>query len=184
MHFGPKTVKWSKNPYGFTTKNLGSPNYKWTALYATTGTIQTSDERLKSTITSVPDNVLDAWGELDFVQFQFNDSLQEKGSAARFHSGLIAQSIDQVFSKHNLDASRYGLFCYDEWDAKPERLDENGGRIEDPQPAGNQYSLRYEEALCMEAAYQRRQNSRTESRFLDLEQRIALLEEKIKQEEQ
>lgn len=42
--------------------------------------------------------------------------------------------------------------------------------------AGNEYSIRYEEALCMEAAYQRRENARLKKRIADLEERLAALE--------
>lgn len=159
--------------------NLGTGSYRWRQLFATTTTISTSDARKKSTITSVPDNVLDAWENVNFVQYQFNDALQEKGSAARFHNGLIAQNIDNVFKQNNLDASRYGLFCYDEWEAEPERKDEKGNIIQPSTPAGNQYSLRYEEALCMEAAYQRRRADRAEARIASLEARLAALEAKL-----
>ena len=42
--------------------------------------------------------------------------------------------------------------------------------------AGDMYSLRYEEALAMEAAYQRRRASRAEARLAALEQRLDEME--------
>ena len=165
-----------------TTKilSLGSSNRLWTTVYAQTSTINTSDERLKSNISTIPDNVLDAWGEINFSQFQFNDSIEEKGTdKARLHSGLIAQRVDEAFKKHNADASRYGFFCYDEWKETPEERNEDGSIEQEFQPAGNQYSLRYEEALCMEAAYQRRRADRAEERIAALEQKVAELERKV-----
>jgi hypothetical protein len=71
-----------------------------------------------------------------------------------------------------LDAFRYGLLCYDEWDATPAERDEQGNITEPAKPAGNRYSLRYEEALCMEAAYQRRRADRLEARIEALERAI------------
>lgn len=159
---------------------LGDSNVRWTAVYAATGSINTSDERLKTEIAPMPDNVLDAWEGVEWKQFKFTDSVNEKGlDAARLHAGAVAQSIDAVFSAAGLDAGRYGFFCHDSWDAEPEQLDENGDVISVARPAGDRYSLRYEEALCMEAAYMRRENARLKKRVADLEERLAALELKI-----
>lgn len=158
------------------TINLGNGSYRWKQLFATTTTISTSDERQKQNISAVPDAVLDAWGEVQWYQFQFNDAIEEKGDNARIHNGVIAQRIKSVFESHGLDATRYGLLCYDEWDAVPAEYDKISGKIINPAlEAGNQYSIRYEEALCMEAAYQRRRADRLEERIARLE---ALLESK------
>jgi len=157
--------------------DLGSGNYRWKQLYAGTTTISTSDERLKDNITAVPDAVLDAWGEVGWYQYQFKDSIAEKGETkARLHTGAIAQRIKAVFESHGLDAFRYGLLCYDEWDADSAVRDEQGNILQPARPAGNQYSLRYEEALCMEAAYQRRRADRLEQRLEAIEQRLSALE--------
>ena len=152
--------------------------HRWKQVYAGTATISTSDARCKTSPEEFPDEVLDAWGEVDFVQFQMLDAVAEKGAeAARLHSGVIAQQIDAVFKAHGLDASRYGLFCWDSWVAEPERVDEETGAVIQPAiPAGEQYSLRYEEALCMEAAYQRRRADRAEARLAALEERMGKLE--------
>jgi hypothetical protein len=166
--FGPKT----DNAY-----NLGDSGGRWKQLYAGTTTIETSDERLKDNITSVPDEVLDAWGDVQWGQFQFTDAIAEKGEdKARLHNGLVAQRIDTVFKAHGLDASRYGLFCYDEWEETAEEKDEQGNIVEEARPAGNLYSLRYEEALCMEAAYQRRRADRAEVRIAALGRRLDEME--------
>ena len=149
--------------------NLGQSITRWKQLYAGTTTISTSDERLKDNIEAIPDEVLDAWGEVNWYQYQFKDSIAEKGEKARIHTGAIAQRIESVFESHGLDANRYGLLCYDEWDAIEEQKDEDGNIINPAQPAGNRYSLRYEEALCMEAAYQRRRADRLEERIARLE---------------
>lgn len=47
------------------------------------------------------------------------------------------------------------------------------GTVQEVRPAGDAYGLRYNEILCIEAAYQRRRADR-------LEARIAALEEKLK----
>ena len=151
--------------------------YKWKQVIAESATISTSDERLKSSIDAIPDVVLDAWGDVDWRQFQFKEAIAEKGAdKARLHTGLIAQRIASVFDAHGLDASRYGLWCVDHWDAQPEERDEKGTVVTPAREAEDAYAIRYEEALCMEAAYQRRRADRAEARIASLERRLDEME--------
>lgn len=151
--------------------------YKWEGIYLNASAINTSDERLKDNITIIPDAVLDAWGDVQWSQYQFKDSIAEKGANnARLHTGTIAQRIRDIFEAHGIDASRYGLWCYDHWDAEPEECDDKGNVITPAREASDAYALRYEEALCMEAAYQRRRADRAEARISALEQRMDELE--------
>lgn len=144
---------------------LGASGKVWKQLFANTTTISTSDERKKQQIEDIPDEVLDAWGEVEFKQFKFNDAVEEKGNEnARIHMGLIAQRIKEVFEKHNLDPFKYGFFCYDEWDVHENPKDENSPVIR----RENGYALRYEEALIIEAAYQRRRLDRLEAKLNQL----------------
>jgi len=153
--------------------NLGYTNYRWKQLYAGTTTISTSDERLKQGIENVPDAVLEAWGEVGFYRYKFNDSVAEKGfDKARYHTGMVAQRIENTFRAHGLNAFDYGLLCFDEWAAEPEVRDEENEIIKPAVAAGDRYSLRYEECLCMEAAYQRRRADRIEARLAALEARL------------
>lgn len=144
--------------------NLGQGNRRWATVFAGTGSINTSDERVKRDVSGYSDEVLDAWGDVQWKQFRFNDSYAEKGESARIHSGLIAQRIAEVFDAHELDASRYGFFCHDAWG------DEDGGE------AGDSYALRYDECLAIEAAYQRRRADRLESRIAAIEERLNALD--------
>ena len=163
------------------TWQLGDGNHKWKEIWCTQNSINSnSDERIKQQIATVPDDVLDTWGDINWVQFKFNDAVVEKGAEqARLHNGLIAQRVDNAFKAHGLDASRYGLFLYDEWQAKPEQKDNEGKVITEAEPAGDAYGLRYTECLCMEAAYQRRRADRAEARISSLEQRLDELEQAI-----
>lgn len=153
--------------------SLGKSDVRWKQIYCDTSTISTSDERLKQNIEELPDEVLEAWGEVEFYRFKFKSSVSEKGlENARYHTGVVAQRIKSIFEKHNLNASDYGLFCYDEWDCEPEERDEKGDIISPERPAGNEYSIRYEECLCMEAAYQRWRADKIEERLRRLEERL------------
>ncbi len=122
---------------------LGAASFRWTTVYATTGTINTSDEREKQDIAD-----LDAAEQRVAValkglvkKFRFKDAVVAKGDAARIHVGVIAQEVVAAFTAEGLDATRYGLLCYDEWDAES---DEDGNEI---RQAGNRYGVRYEELL-------------------------------------
>ena len=148
---------------------LGTASNRWTTVYAKSSSINTSDERLKQDIEEIPDEVLEAWSNVNFIQYRFIDSYEEKNEAARIHTGCIAQDIDKVFKDANLSADRYGLFCYDEWNAEEEIKDENGEVLKPAREAGNAYSLRYEEALCMEAACNRKRVKKLEDRIARLE---------------
>lgn len=158
--------------------SLGTSGSRWKQLYAGTTTISTSDARCKDSVSDLPDAVLDVWANVRWRQFRFADAVEEKGESARLHSGAIAQEMQKAFSDAGLDVSQYGFFCHDSWDAKPEELDENGQIVSEARPAGDRYSLRYEEALCMEAAYLRRENARLKARLDALEERLAVLEMK------
>lgn len=158
------------------TKYLGLSSRRWKAVYAVNGTIQTSDERIKEDVADLPEAVLDAWDSVEWKQFRMKDSVAKKGSSARLHSGVIAQHVGDAFSRAGLDASAYGFFCWDRWDQTPAQLDENGNVAVPATPAGEQYSIRYDEALAIEAAYQRRENARLRARLAALEDRLAALE--------
>lgn len=161
---------------------LGTAGLKWDTVYAVNGTIQTSDERAKTEISTIPDAWLDAWADVDYTRFKMVDAVQKKGSDnARWHIGIIAQRVKEVFEAHGLDAMKIGLLCYDEWDDVYEEvevidseavMDEEGNIITPEvkhtetvhsQTAGNLYSIRYDEALAMEAAYMRREVERLKS---------------------
>lgn len=148
--------------------------YKWQQLIASTTTIATSDERYKSNIKAIPDNILDAWGGIQWRQYQLNDAIKEKGEGkARLHTGVIAQHVSGAFAEKGIDITRYGLFCHDEWPAEPEEKDDLGNVIAPAREASDDFAIRYEEALCMEAAYQRRRADRLEERVKKLEEAFA-----------
>lgn len=178
------------------TAALGISTNRWTQVFAASGTINTSDAREKEQIQPYPDAVLDAWGDVELRQYIFSAAYESKGDAARIHAGVIAQQIMAAFAAHGLDATRYGLLCHDAWPAQEEvshvemvtvsegEQDADGAYVTLPvyeertvvdipfSPAGDRWGVRYEEALCLEAAYQRRRADRIEARVAALEARI------------
>lgn len=181
----------SFRPCSDNTYSVGSSTLRPSVVYAGSGTINTSDERLKDNIRSINDDVLDAWGDVNLKFFQFKDAIERKGDYARIHAGVIAQQVQEAFGARGLDAFRFGLLCYDEWDDvfvtetivdQEAEFDEEGNEVtpavtheeqRQVQEAGNRYSIRYDEAFILEAAYQRRRADRIEARLAALEERMA-----------
>lgn len=153
--------------------SLGVSSSRWSQVYAATGTINTSDERSKTAIVDPEESLMRAWGKVNFKVFRFKDAFENKGESARLHCGVIAQQVIEAFASEGLDATRYGLLCYDKWEDEYEDIEiidqvevaDEEGRIITPQKthiehrlvtlAGDRYGIRYEEALALEAAYQR-----------------------------
>ncbi|NBL78136.1 hypothetical protein GWI67_11240 [Proteus sp. G2672] len=115
---------------------LGWSNKRWKDLYAVNGAIVTSDERKKCKISDLSDAEKRTAITIKSLikKYKMKDSVAEKGSSARWHFGVIAQDIIDVFSKNGLDALDYGIICYDEW--------EEEGKLK------NSYAVRYDELLC------------------------------------
>lgn len=161
--------------------NLGTSTNKWKDVYATNATINTSDRNAKTCIKNIDDNILEAWDNVSLVSFKFKDAVAKKGDNARFHCGYIAQDIQEELNKHGIDACRYGLFCYNSWDAQEEKSHEEErtneeGNVETVKvidtpaiEAGETYALRYIECLVVECAYLRKKNKELENRITKLE---------------
>ena len=159
-------------PPSSNSQSLGNGSYLWSEVFSSTPAISTSDEREKTSIVDPEDSLMRAWGKVNFKVFQFKDAFEKKGESARLHCGVIAQHVIEAFASEGLDAYRYGLLCYDKWDDEyedvevvdtPEIVDEEGNVT----PAkthvehrlvtqeGDRYGIRCEEALAIEAAYER-----------------------------
>jgi hypothetical protein len=145
-------IKFGGNIYPGTdnAKSCGIASNRWSVVYAVTPTISTSDERTKQDITTLDEAEKRVAVSLKGLikKFRFKESVQAKGDAARIHVGVIAQEVAAAFEAEGLDPMRYGIVCYDEWDAKPEEVDEDGIVISPARDAGNRYGVRYEELLA------------------------------------
>ena len=147
------------NPGADNTQNLGSAAVRWATVFAGTGTINTSDERSKRDISAIPDDWLDAWGDVEWCRYKFIDG-------NRWHTGLVAQQIRDAFVARGLDATKIGLLCFDAWEATPEiaaATDDEGNAkypAQPARPAGDRWGLRYDECQAIEAAWVRRELGR------------------------
>lgn len=146
------------------TTNIGSAAKRWNVVYASTGAINTSDGREKSVPKRIDDDVLDAWGDVQLICFQWLSMIQQKSEdVARWHFGVIAQQVRDAFLSRGIDGTKYGLLCYDEWEDKYEK-DEDGNDVL-VQKAGSRWGIRPDQCLFLEAAYQRRRCERIEARL-------------------
>jgi hypothetical protein len=115
------------------TVNLGGAGNRWNTVFATTGTINTSDRNEKQDIVD-----LDAAEKRVALalkglvkKFRFKDAVAQKGDDARIHVGLIAQDVEAAFLAEGLDPFRYGMLCRD-----------------DMKDGSFRYGVRYEELLA------------------------------------
>tara|TARA_Y100000780_G_C13435421_1_gene321210 strand:- start:56 stop:595 length:540 start_codon:yes stop_codon:yes gene_type:complete len=149
---------------------LGSGAARWSAIYAASGTISTSDARSKQDLADIDEALIDAWGAVDWRQYRFGEAVAAKGDAARTHLGLVAQEVrDAIDARLGMGAAvRLGLLCHDSWDARDAETDDDGV-VTPGRAAGDRWGLRYEECLALEAAWQRRRIARLEARIVALE---------------
>jgi hypothetical protein len=132
--------------------DLGASSVRFDDIYATNGTIQTSDEREKENIASLTPAEMAVGKRLSslFKTFTWVDKV-------RTHSGIIAQDVKAAFEAEGLDAGNYALFIHTEW------TDEETGEQRD------RMGVRYPELLSFVAAY-------NDQRFAAIEARLDALE--------
>jgi hypothetical protein len=120
------------------TADCGRASNRWSTVYATTGTINTSDLREKQDIADLEDaeKAVATAIKSKIKKFRFKDAVQAKGDDARIHIGVIAQEVEMAFTENGLNPNDYGIFCYDEW------TDEETGERH------SRYGVRYEELLA------------------------------------
>lgn len=136
---------------------LGISSSKWRAVYATNGTIQTSDRRLKHDINPLEERYIKLFNLLKPVSYIMNDG-------ERTHIGFISQDVEEAMQEVGLTDLEFAGFCKDkkqkEVEIKGTYIDENGEEKEkidrhfedvldeDGNPEYT-YSLRYEEFIAL-----------------------------------
>ena len=109
--------------------SLGFSDYRWSAVYAQTGTISTSDREKKTEISYALERYDALFEKLRPASFRVKD-----GTSGRTHTGLIAQDVEQALRECGLTGQDLAAFV---------KSPRTGG--------GADYGLRYEEliALCI-----------------------------------
>ena len=107
----------SNNAATDNTIDLGRSNSRFNDIYATNGTINTSDRNEKQDIAELSDAetrvAVAAKGLLR--KFRWKSAVEEKGDEARIHFGIIAQDLQDAFTAEGLDAGDYAMFISDTW---------------------------------------------------------------------
>jgi hypothetical protein len=97
--------------------DLGRSATRFDDIYATNGTIQTSDRNEKQDIAELTDAeqrvAVAAKGLLR--KFRWKDAVAEKGNEARTHFGIIAQDLQAAFAAEGLNAGDYAMFISSTW---------------------------------------------------------------------
>ena len=134
-----------------------------------------SDQRLKQQIAEIDDKLLDAWEDVNLVQFKYNDAVDQKKDKARLHTGYVVQQINSACKSHNVDISQYGLYCHEEYPQETEEVEveqADGTKTKERKvirEASEHYSLRYTEVYAVECMYLRRCIARLTARIEQLE---------------
>lgn len=131
-------------------QSMGEAAFRWSVVYAGTGTINTSDAREKTAVTSLTPQELKAAIELadEIGTYKWLAMLEEKGPSARSHVGLTVQRAIEIMESNDLNPMKYGFICHDSWDAIDEMLDEVGGIVRESRPSGDRYAFRMDELLA------------------------------------
>ena len=149
------------------------PNGNWT--WEGSAVQLVSDQRLKQQISNIDDKLLDAWQDVDLVQFKYNDAVDQKKDKARLHTGYVVQQIDSACKSHGVDVSAYGLYCHEEYPQETEEVEveqADGTKTKEKKvirEASEHYSLRYTEVYAVECMYLRRCIKQLTARIEQLE---------------
>jgi hypothetical protein len=97
--------------------DLGGSSTRWKDIYATNGTIQTSDRNEKQDIAELntAETAVAVACKGLLRKFRWKDSVAEKGDDARIHFGIIAQDLQAAFEAEGLDAGDYAMFISTTW---------------------------------------------------------------------
>lgn len=125
LHVTPSDITSSCNiraqwliPNGDNLYDVGLPAQAYRTIYARTGTINTSDARLKCDWQDLtPSEIAAACALARAVRsYRWIDSVTDKGDAARRHIGPTVQDAIEIMKAHDLDPFSYGFICHDRWD--------------------------------------------------------------------
>lgn len=82
-------------PGGDGDLTLGSSSHRWSEVYATNGTIQTSDRRLKTGIDALSYGLEEVL-RLDPVSYRWKEASSDDTTRGERHLGLVAQEVQKV----------------------------------------------------------------------------------------
>ena len=98
--------------------DIGSSSVGYRTIYARTGTINTSDARLKCDFRDLTPAEVAAARDIARVVgvYRWRDAVDCKGADAREHIGPTVQRAIEIMQSHGLDPFNYGFICHDTWE--------------------------------------------------------------------
>lgn len=158
---------------------LGRAAFRWSTVYAGTGTINTSDAREKTEVRKLTSDEISIGLKLadEIGSYQWLQRVQDKGADARRHFGMTVQRAIEIFEEHGIDPFEYGAICYDKWEESteitPEIVGDNGDVVSEEKtivnPAGDRYSFRPDELTYLICGAVRANQKAIEDRLSALE---------------
>lgn len=121
-YFGSSSVR----PGSGFNPQMGTSSNLFGQIYSTNSAISTSDENMKNSIEDLPEKYLDMFDSLKPRRYKLND-----GTSGRYHTGFIAQEVEEAMQISGVDSQEFGGFIKD-------IHEETGNDI---------YFLRYEEFI-------------------------------------
>ena len=163
------------------------PNGTWT--WSGSACVVGSDRRIKDEISEIPDEILDAWENLEPKQYKLKSDLENDKDSAQVHYGWIAQEVESIIKGDRKGEIKNGLWLHETWEEQQEvshketyteEVQTKSGEkqtvtktrkvIDQPYKAkGDSYGLRYTECLVVECKYLRRCIKRLTARIEELE---------------
>ncbi len=131
-------------PASTSSYDLGISTHRWKTIYATNGTINTSDRSLKKNIKDLPAGLIKAISKLRPVEYEWKEN--ENGK----HIGFIAQEVEAVFAGSGLNPKEYFA-------------------IQQPDEESEYYSLVYSEFVAAILGYTQQVEKRVETLEAELE---------------
>lgn len=127
-------------PAGDNAYSLGLAGWRWSAVYAATGTIQTSDRQYKTNINYDLSNYDALFDALKPASFMFTD-----GTSGRTHVGMVSQDIEEALAECGLSSQDFAGFVKAETEH------------------GYAYCLRYDEFIGLLVSQVQRLKARVEA---------------------
>ena len=152
---------------------LGNGSFRFSSIFATSGSVSTSDETEKQNIATLSSKELNAAKKLStlFKTFKWKSAVEKKADKARIHTGIIAQEVQKVLQDEGLDASNYAFWCSDTWWEKNNEVYDTKEEAPDGATERTRLGVRYNELLAFIGAS-------TEQRLASMEARLTALESK------
>lgn len=118
LYVGRTTVVHDILPITDSAYTIGNAATRFQTMYAVTGTINTSDARLKCDFRDLTPAEIAAARDIARAIgiYRWRDAVDCKGDGAREHVGPTVQAAIEIMQAHGLDPFGYGFICYDAWE--------------------------------------------------------------------